>query len=77
MKMHALVSDQGTAAIEAALCENCFKEEANKKYAREMASQSDDVNPEGNFVDCSENDALKCCVCDEGSPTSTESDLLV
>lgn len=63
--MKALVTDQGTAAQEAALCDECFKDEANQAYAREQASQSDDVNADSEFVDCTGNDALSCCICGE------------
>ena len=61
--MKCLVSDQGTAAGETGLCEVCYKDTANQGYAREMASQSDDVDPKSNFIDCSGNDAMECCIC--------------
>lgn len=43
--MKCLVTDQGTATPETALCENCFPDEANQGYASEMASQTDDIDP--------------------------------
>ena len=61
--MKCLVNDQGTAAAETGLCEKCYDTPSNQSYAREMASQSDDVDPDGDFVDCSENDAVGCCIC--------------
>jgi hypothetical protein len=61
--MKCLVTDQGTAAAETFLCEECFKLEENLCYAREMASQADDIDPQSTFVDCSENDAAGCCIC--------------
>ena len=62
--MMVLVTDQGTAAAETGLCEKCYTDYANQGYAREMASQSDDVDRDGKFVDCSENDAVSCCICE-------------
>ncbi len=61
--MMVLVTDQGTAAGETGLCGNCYENPCNKRYAREMASRCDDVDPTGPFVDCSDNDAISCCVC--------------
>ncbi len=61
--MKCLVTDQGTAAYETGLCNNCYLASANQCYAREMASQSDDIDPKSKFVDCSENDAVSCCIC--------------
>ena len=61
--MKSLLTDQGTAAAETALCKNCYPDEANQGYAREMASQADDIDPESNFVDCTGNDALECIIC--------------
>lgn len=61
--MKALCTEQGIAAGETFLCNECYLDEANQAYAREMASQSDDVNPNSDFVDCSENHASNCCIC--------------
>jgi hypothetical protein len=65
-KMFALVTDQETAAAETALCGDCFQQPENQGYAREQASQSDDVDPNSDFQDCSQNDALECCICGKG-----------
>ena len=61
--MKALVTEQGTATQETALCDLCYPKPENQGYAREMASRTDDINPESKFVDCSGNDALECCIC--------------
>lgn len=61
--MKTLVTEQGTATPETALCEQCYLNKANQGYAREMASRTDDINPENKFVDCSENEAIECCIC--------------
>ena len=34
-------------------------------YARHNASHTDDIDPAGEFIDCSENGALSCCICDK------------
>ncbi|HUU88688.1 MAG TPA: hypothetical protein VMX17_13185 [Candidatus Glassbacteria bacterium] len=61
--MKCLLTDQGTAASETGLCDKCYLDSANQGYAREMASQSDDVDPTRDFVDCSGNGAVECCIC--------------
>ncbi|KKL56404.1 hypothetical protein LCGC14_2245740 [marine sediment metagenome] len=61
--MMTLVTNQGTATAETGLCKNCFDTLANQRYAREIASHTDDIDPDGSFVDCSENEAITCCVC--------------
>lgn len=66
-KMWALMSEQGTAASETSLCAECFPDPDNQAYAREMAAQSDDVNPESGFLDFSDNYALHCCICTRGA----------
>lgn len=66
MRMKALCTEQGTAGHETALCEKCYLDKANQGYAREMASQSDDINPTNDFVDCTGNTALECCICGNG-----------
>ena len=67
MKMYALVTDQGTAAAETALCAGCVGDPENIGYAREQGSQADDIINLDRFDDCSQNDALECCIC--GTPT--------
>ena len=61
--MKCLVTDQGTGATETGLCYSCYPHKENQKYAREMASRCDDIDPNGEFVDCGLNDAIGCCVC--------------
>ena len=61
--MKTLVTDQGIATSETALCESCYSDIANQNYAREMASRCDDIDPKGNFVDCTGNEAICCCIC--------------
>ncbi len=61
--MRALLTNQGTAADETGLCYSCYPDEKNQKYAREMASRCDDIDPNSEFVDCTENDAIGCCIC--------------
>jgi len=63
VKMYALVSNQGTAAAETALCEKCYLEAANRSYSQELASRCDDIPDLHTFHDCSGNDALHCCIC--------------
>ncbi len=61
--MKVLVTNQGTAAAETGLCNKCYELPENQAYAREMAAQSDDVDPNSDFVDCDFNDAVECCIC--------------
>ena len=65
--MKCLVTDQGTDAVETGLCSECYKDAGNQAYSREMASRSDDINPNSDFVDCSGNYAVECCICGEDS----------
>ncbi len=61
--MMTLVTDQGTAISDAALCNKCYPNSKNKMYARAMVLHTDDVDSNGSFVDCSENEAIYCCIC--------------
>ena len=61
--MMTLVTDQGTATNETGLCTTCYPNIKNQDYAREMASGTKDINPHKDFIDCSENDAISCCIC--------------
>lgn len=70
--MFCLLSDQGTAAAECALCPDCYADTDNRKYAQHMASQSDDVNPEQDFAQC-KNGALTCCICDYPNTSTDDS----
>lgn len=55
-KLKCIPSDQGTATYETTLCEVCFAEEENQSYARDCASNADDIDSEAEFIDCSENE---------------------
>ena len=63
--MRCLVSNQGTATAETALCLKCYTFK-NKCFARQQAAQTDDIDPNGDFEDCSENDCIACCICGAG-----------
>jgi hypothetical protein len=64
-KMFALEADEGNPCGESALCGICICDSANRAYAREMASQSDDTDPDKQFKDFSDNEMLECCICNE------------
>ena len=79
-KMFALLSDQGTACHETALCETCYNDpkkslsEAqfadyynNRSYASEQGSQADDIPDVLTFENCSDNTMLFCIICDENA----------
>ena len=70
--MKCLVTNQGTGADETGLCNNCYPKQENRIYARKRSYQSDDIFPGGEFVDCSENDAIKCCICGESDEVDLE-----
>lgn len=55
-KMFALVTYQGTAAAETAICSECA--EVTTFYAAARADS--DVDKERGFVDCTDNEALQC-----------------
>jgi len=63
--MRALVTAQGTAAAETGLCDSCYSKETHRAYARNQATTRlrDGANPFGDFVECSDNNAVSCCVC--------------
>jgi len=61
--MKCIPTEQGTGNSDTALCKICFLKPENQAYAREQASMTDDINPTDNFVDCSDNDAIDCCIC--------------
>jgi len=60
---HCIPNDQGTGTYETCLCSECFEKPENIAYARDRASNTDDIDPFGKFEDCSQNDALECCIC--------------
>lgn len=70
--MKTLVTDQGTATIETGLCTTCYPDAKNQAYAREMASRTDDINPDSNFIDCSQNEDINCCICGKYKMTVTD-----
>lgn len=70
--MYALVTDQGTAMPEAALCAPCYAAPENQGYAEEQGRMAVDWDRNG-WVDCSGNEALACVICgrdNEGNVTS-------
>lgn len=58
--MHAMVTQQGTAASETALCDDCFTTSAAFDAERRA---DDDVDKQRGFIDCAGNDALVCTSC--------------
>ena len=60
--MYALITEQGTAAAESALCNECYSNLENKQYASDQASHSGDVIP-GSWQDVTGNEALSCVIC--------------
>lgn len=57
-RIFALLSKQGTAAAETALCENHYWRRRNRRDARNSAG--DDVPKGARWTDCSKNEALVC-----------------
>lgn len=69
MKMVCIPTNQGTAISDTALCEECYKLSQNRLYAREQAKSIEDcLNPFGDFVDCSQNEVISCCICGQPEP---------
>lgn len=64
--MFALVTDQGTAMSETALCGNCHPVIANQGYCEEQAGYAGDWEESEGWRDCSGNDCLQCIMC--GAP---------
>jgi hypothetical protein len=62
VKMFAYVTFDGTACYEAAICGSCMNDPKNLEYVKRQA-YADDIDIERGLVDCSENDALQCCIC--------------
>jgi hypothetical protein len=66
MNIYALLTDDGTAASETALCERHLKDSRAREDA--WLAAGEDI-PEGDFADCSGNDYLRCRECGRrGSP---------
>lgn len=63
--IYALVTDQGTATSETALCSVHMTPE-HMRFVQEQANESD-IDFERGFVDCSGNDELTCNVCGRGT----------
>lgn len=61
--MKCIPSNQGTGTNETALCDNCYEIPDNRVYARKQAYPVKDIDPLANFVNCTENEALECCIC--------------
>ena len=61
MMIYAMVSDQGTACAETALCPKHLEDEDTRFQA--IAQADSDTDVDRGFVDCSGNDALECIVC--------------
>ena len=62
-KMLALVSDQGTACAETALCEQCHGNAERRAAVKELAAGIDDIPNPRDWHDCTGNEALQCCHC--------------
>lgn len=66
--MHALLTNQDTAAAETALCDDCYVVRENRSMIRlYVAGPMSDVNRYSPFVDCTENDEPFCAIC--GNPS--------
>ena len=65
--MYALLTYDNAVAHETILCATCYVFKENRSYAREMASHSDDINPELDFVTESELISIdeKCIICSD------------
>ena len=64
--MYALLTDQRIPAVETGICDSCYSDDANKLYIREMAGQSDDIDPDSKFHDVSDTHSLLACMICEG-----------
>ena len=63
MNFYCLLTDDGLPSTETCLCDTCYQFEENKSYAKEMASQSDDTDPDGDFVEHEPDGDEVCCIC--------------
>ena len=72
-RMFALVTKQGTAAEETALCETHFTEEHKAQISPWSGQGTDEVVPDS-WRDCTGNDVLTCNLCgiDAAGRTSRE-----
>ena len=60
--MITILSNQGTATPETALCSECDTE-SNRLMARKNAKDIDDINETDDFSDCTGNEAIECSIC--------------
>jgi hypothetical protein len=63
-RMYALLTNQGTAAGESALCERHHADSGLRDEARVLTNAGGDVDVTQPFVDCTGNDALQCIACE-------------
>jgi hypothetical protein len=61
--MLALVSDQGTACAETALCEHCHSNAKRRAAVEKLAAGIDDIPNPRDWHDCTGNEALQCNGC--------------
>lgn len=61
--LFALTSQQGTACSETAVCSVCSKPEVQKKIEEGRCKGHPDDPIAGTWVECTQNEALKCIVC--------------
>ena len=63
MRMYAMVSDQGTACNETALCSEHYTPENKAEIEAEYCHGISDEPISGSWVDCTGNDYLMCREC--------------
>jgi hypothetical protein len=74
MRVYALLTDQGTAALETALCTSHYRNPRCRARAVAVASTDVVASPDSSipnvlvepWSDCTDNDALVCRECGEG-----------
>jgi hypothetical protein len=64
--MRALVTINGTAARETALCDDCFRDPDTRNDTERGADY--DVDKRSGWQDCTGNDELNCNQCGESGP---------
>jgi hypothetical protein len=67
MIIYALVSNQGTALADAALCGECYGDPDERRWARSTASAYEDWDQAADFVEATGNDQLACLSCGRAS----------
>ena len=63
ISLFCIPTEQGTGNSDSCLCGDCITDIDNRCHARDMAGNTDDIDPDGEFVECSENTAIECCIC--------------